>query len=96
MGAPLAQADESTSTCRHASVTTLHTTTARPFTSCRPQVHADVRHAILIVAAERAREYGTVNTSSGTPWEKVVLTAFAGSSDFFPPLLEPDARQAGG
>ena len=50
----------------------------------------------LPLLIERAREYGTVNTSSGTPWERVTLTApanpFARLSEnekhFFHDLLE--------
>ena len=36
-----------------------------------------VRYGGSWLLVERAREYGTVNTSSGTPWEKLTLTAFA-------------------
>ena len=39
-----------------------------------------VRYGGHWLLVERAREYGTVNTSSGTPWEKLTLTAFAGGS----------------
>lgn len=41
---------------------------------------------------ERAREYGTVATGSGTPWERVTLTTFT-SSALFQELLD-DARVA--
>ena len=59
-----------------------------------PGMHV-VRHAGRWVLVERAREYGTVNTSSGTPWEKLVLTAFGGDATLFPGLLEA-ARLAAG
>ena len=46
---------------------------------------------------ERAREYSTVNTSSGTPWEKLTLTTFAtratAEGALFGALLE-EARAA--
>ena len=81
---------------RHASVTTLHTDDGPTFDLVpAPGLHV-VRHAGRWVLVERAREYGTVNTSSGTPWEKVVLTAFAGSGDFFPSLLDEARRGAEG
>ncbi len=81
---------------RHASVTTLHTDDGPTFDLVpAPGLHV-VRHAGRWVLVERAREYGTVNTSSGTPWEKVVLTAFAGSNDFFPSLLNEARRDAEG
>ena len=81
---------------RHASVTTLHTDDGPTFDLVpAPGLHV-VRHAGRWVLVERAREYGTVNTSSGTPWEKVVLTAFAGSGDFFPSLLNEARRDAEG
>ena len=42
---------------------------------------------------DRAREYGTVNTSSGTPWERVTLTAPAFGPPVFQDLLETAREQ---
>lgn len=81
---------------RHASVTTLQSDDGPTFDLVpAPGLHV-VRHAGRFILVDRAREYGTVNTSSGTPWEKVVLTAFAGPGDFFPALLEDARRDAEG
>eukprot|EP00633_Aureoumbra_lagunensis_P005998 CAMPEP_0197315624 /NCGR_PEP_ID=MMETSP0891-20130614/39148_1 /TAXON_ID=44058 ORGANISM="Aureoumbra lagunensis, Strain CCMP1510" /NCGR_SAMPLE_ID=MMETSP0891 /ASSEMBLY_ACC=CAM_ASM_000534 /LENGTH=474 /DNA_ID=CAMNT_0042804697 /DNA_START=37 /DNA_END=1458 /DNA_ORIENTATION=+ len=42
---------------------------------------------------ERAREYGTVNASSGVPWEKVLITGATGSTERFTRLLQ-EAKDA--
>lgn len=46
---------------------------------------------------DRAREYGTVATSSGIPWERVTLTTFAAAPSLFEGLLTEarDAAQEG-
>mmetsp|Transcript_5696 Transcript_5696/g.20290 ORF Transcript_5696/g.20290 Transcript_5696/m.20290 type:complete len:460 (+) Transcript_5696:306-1685(+) len=66
---------------RHVSVQTSLAAGAGNGAASFELVPAPGRHVLRydgsFVLVERAREYSTVNTSSGTPWEKLTLTALA-------------------